>query len=242
MNHQELFKNYYTTLHKDITSGYDYDKVSKGYEAIYYDALPQDKNAKILDLGCGAGFCLYYLKKKGYKNIIGIDISREMVEVAKEREEIGEIILVEDSIKYLKEHKSEFDCIIMNYLIEHIPKEELINMLISIYNTLKKEGTLLVQTPSINGLTAMHSRYNDFTHTIIFVESTLKQVLLMAGFKEVRFIKQRMRRSYNPKTIVFRFLRLLYIQILKFIYLMERPGEADNPNFFLQSLVAQAKK
>lgn len=96
MNRQELFKNYWTTLHKDITSVYDYEKISQGYEEIYYDALPQNKNAKILDLGCGMGFCLYWLKRKGYENIIGIDLSAEMVEVAKKKTNAN-VILVEDS-------------------------------------------------------------------------------------------------------------------------------------------------
>lgn len=74
------------------------------------------------------------------------------------------------------------------------------------------------------------------------MESTLRQVLRMGGFKDIRFVKVREKLKLHPKTIVFRFLKRLWIYVLKLIYLIERPGDPDNPKFFLQPLVAVAKK
>lgn len=34
------------------------------------------KNAKIIDIGCGSGFTLAFFRELGYKNSIGIDLSR----------------------------------------------------------------------------------------------------------------------------------------------------------------------
>ncbi len=41
-----------------------------------------DRDAKILDLGCGTGLTVYPLAEQGFTNLYGIDLSREMVEVA----------------------------------------------------------------------------------------------------------------------------------------------------------------
>jgi len=39
--------------------------------------LPQDKEAKIIDLGCGYGTFLNALSKLGYKNLYGVEIGKE---------------------------------------------------------------------------------------------------------------------------------------------------------------------
>jgi len=42
--------------------------------------LPEDKKAKIIDLGCGNGGFVYWLQQIGYQNAEGIDISAEQIE------------------------------------------------------------------------------------------------------------------------------------------------------------------
>ena len=44
--------------------------------------LPSLKNKKILDLGCGDGNMTEYFMKKGAKKVVGIDISKNMIDTA----------------------------------------------------------------------------------------------------------------------------------------------------------------
>lgn len=53
-----------------------------GWEKIFVEHLPQDKNLKILDVGTGAGFFAIILSKLGHK-VIGADMSAKMIEEAK---------------------------------------------------------------------------------------------------------------------------------------------------------------
>ena len=46
------------------------------------DHIPADQTLEIVDLGCGHGVYVYFLKKAGYKNVSGVDISQEQVELA----------------------------------------------------------------------------------------------------------------------------------------------------------------
>jgi len=44
-----------------------------------------NKNINILDIGCGTGFSLEYLRDLGFTNLKGIDPSKEMIKLAKEK-------------------------------------------------------------------------------------------------------------------------------------------------------------
>ena len=45
-----------------------------------------DQNARILDIGCGTGLTALGLAKAGYNDLHGLDLSAEMIEVARQRE------------------------------------------------------------------------------------------------------------------------------------------------------------
>ena len=63
---------------------------NRGIDSNYYlsfqlpkylaDELPSDKNAQILDIGCGFGQMLLRLRDNGYTQISGIDIGHESVD------------------------------------------------------------------------------------------------------------------------------------------------------------------
>ncbi len=55
---------------------------SPGLIAAKMMAHLDDRDAKILDLGCGTGLTVCTLMEQGYTNLYGIDLSREMVAVA----------------------------------------------------------------------------------------------------------------------------------------------------------------
>jgi 2-polyprenyl-3-methyl-5-hydroxy-6-metoxy-1,4-benzoquinol methylase len=45
--------------------------------------FPMDRSARILDLGCGHGAFIYFLREAGYTNVVGVDKSPEQVAEAK---------------------------------------------------------------------------------------------------------------------------------------------------------------
>ena len=44
-----------------------------------------DKDARILDIGCGTGLTCTFLHQQGYRSLVGIDLSPDMVRVAQDR-------------------------------------------------------------------------------------------------------------------------------------------------------------
>ena len=56
----------------------------KGYDWYFRNWLPADKDARIVDLACGAGSPLHFFRERGYANVAGVDISPEQVALSRQ--------------------------------------------------------------------------------------------------------------------------------------------------------------
>ena len=85
MNYRKIIYREYTTLvyHPMIDLSKEaYRLRAKAFRQRFSNILPTDKDAAILDIGCGVGFFLWFLQKNGFTNTSGIDVSPEQVKVA----------------------------------------------------------------------------------------------------------------------------------------------------------------
>jgi 2-polyprenyl-3-methyl-5-hydroxy-6-metoxy-1,4-benzoquinol methylase len=149
--------------------------------------LPENKAARILDVGCGYGGFLLQLQREGYTNIEGVDINEEATEHCKNK---GLRVFKIDTISDFgqRNHTSKYDFIIMTHVIEHIHKQDIIPTLISIKSLLTPGGKLYLTTPNAQSRSGAYWTYEDFTHEWIFTSGSLKYVLAAAGFSKVIFI------------------------------------------------------
>lgn len=98
--------------------------------------------AEILDIGCGSGVPIdKYLLEKGFK-VTGIDISEEMVKLAKKNLPNGQY-LVRDMTE-IDFPESSFDAVVSFYAIFHIPREDHLPLLKKLHTLLKTNGYLLM--------------------------------------------------------------------------------------------------
>ena len=237
---KEIFEKYHETFYKDLHGWRDYELTSKGYGEWYYDCLPDDKNARILDIGCGDGKFLFYLCNKGYKKIEGLELSTQQAEEARKYVRCP-IHAVGDTSPFLKKSVNTYQMITLNDVLEHVPKKDTVNFLKDICGAIKPGGIAVINVPQVSGLTSLFCRYIDFTHQTLFTEMSLKQVLLTAGFSNVKFIPQRWPLKWTPRHLTYRLARLLWYRILKLIYTIESPGE-KHPSCFQVRLVASASR
>lgn len=218
----DIYSQYLSSL-KDSFTEPSFEAAPQGYEwASKY--LPTDKQASILDLGCGMGYFLYFLKMKGYINSEGIEIGREQVDFV--RQNVTEqVTLVEDTSRFLKECPAKYDLITMFNVIEHLPKSRILETVKTVYAALKTGGKLIVTTGNMACLTSLFLRYKDFTHEVGFVETSLKQVLKVAGFNKIEFVQDEIRlRAFTPRALLGWLVKHLHRLFLRVIYFIERPG------------------
>lgn len=150
----------------------------------YLPYLPQQNTARIVDLGCGLGHFLFFLQRAGYTNILGVDVGRECIDACRAR---GFPVVEEEICVFLEQQSDPIDAFILNDVLEHQTKDLMWLILELIRQRLAPGGVLLVKVPNVaHPLLGTDSRYLDITHEVGFNENSLEQVLLMAGFTNVR--------------------------------------------------------
>ena len=167
----------------------DFDEISEQFETeMHIDqsiikALPKDKKSKIIDIGCGYGRWLRYLQKSGYENITGVDVGEEQNRFLSQKK----IPVIEsDIINYLETTKDRFDVVTCFDVLEHFNKNEIVELLPLVKNILTDRGVLIIRVPNGEAMFKGGIMYGDFTHETFFTQRSLKQILSITGFSEVK--------------------------------------------------------
>ena len=147
--------------------------------------FPRDRDADILDLGCGHGVLIYFARRAGYSRIVGVDRSPEQVAEARRLEIDG--VREGDLMATLEElPDASQDAIIAFDVIEHFTREELLPLVDEVRRVLKPGGKWLIHTPNGESPFFGRIRYGDMTHEQAFTATSMGQLLLSSGFQSLR--------------------------------------------------------
>jgi ubiquinone/menaquinone biosynthesis C-methylase UbiE len=107
-----------------------------------------NKDSLVLEVGCGTGNVLYYLKNLNIK-VVGIDISQKMIEIAKTKIQnyTNCELMVADATR-LPFRRNTFDVVYYICVLHHLP--DLTMPLIEADRTLKQGGTIYIEEPLNN--------------------------------------------------------------------------------------------
>jgi len=182
---KRLYDSYINSIYQNFNdlSERGYNKTVKCYKN-YLKLLPKNKASRILDCGSGPGYFLYFLKKQGYTNAVGVDLCKQAVKIGTS---MGLNLQYHDMFDFLKGCQNEyFDLIVAFDVLEHVMKDEVLKLLDLINSRLRKGGTVLIRVPNANSPFATRSRWNDFTHELSFTDESLTQILLSCGFIDIQ--------------------------------------------------------
>lgn len=138
----------------------------------------------ILEIGCGPGYILDFLRQNGFSRVKGIDISSEQIKIAEDK---GFDVQVIDVYDYFKTVDEKYSAVFAINILEHFTKNELFQLLPLIYNALKKDSKLIIQVPNGQGLFPNQIIFGDITHLTIFTPALLEQLLKCSGFNNFEF-------------------------------------------------------
>lgn len=148
------------------------------------------KKKKVLDIGCGYGQCILYLKKKGL-DCYGLDPSLHAVEYCKSKQ----LKVQESNLDRLDVFENiKFDFIIMNNVLEHL--RDPVNIIKKIKKILKKNGIIFIEVPNdFNAFQMTGAKANRIkkqwwvappAHLNYFSHSTLDHFLTSNDFKIIK--------------------------------------------------------
>jgi len=208
------------------------------YRARFLNYLPPDRSAPILDLGCGHGSFLYFLRAEGFETVEGVDVSPEQVKMA--RDFNIENVVNADLMKFLHDCPDErYEANCMLDVIEHFKKQELLPLLQQTHRCLRRGGRLILYTPNAEGPFGARYRYYDLTHEIGFTPQSMAQAIRLAGFSSV------MLRPVEPVVhglaSAFRWVLWKAIKIVLRFYMLVETGTCHG-FLFTQSMITIAMK
>jgi 2-polyprenyl-3-methyl-5-hydroxy-6-metoxy-1,4-benzoquinol methylase len=146
--------------------------------------FPNDKSASILDIGCGHGAFIYFIREAGYTDVIGVDHSPEQVKSA---DRLGiKSISQSDLMETLNSLPGECKNVIISFdVIEHFTKTELLPFVDEVFRVLKKGGIWIIHTPNAESPFFSKVFFGDVTHETAFTRTSISQLLKSSGFNHV---------------------------------------------------------
>jgi SAM-dependent methyltransferase len=147
----------------DFSNTYEDAKYAEAYAKLefhntYYLAyrdLPglifeQVKGRKAIDFGCGTGRSTRFLQKLGFE-VIGVDISEDMIKKAREIDPEGDYRLINDD-DFSPLQKNTYDLVLSAFTFDNIPtRDKKVKIFGEIRSLLKSDGKIvnLVSSPEI---------------------------------------------------------------------------------------------
>jgi len=160
----------------------DYAKLVSAYHRRLSRRVQVLENWRCLDIGCGYGNFLGYLRDCGVTQFCGVDSSDAAVAVA--RRQFGDKHAVcADVFEFLAESRGTYQLISALDFVEHLKKDELFQFLELANKVQTPGGLVLIRTPNANGLFGMAARYNDITHEVCFSTTAIADVLTGRGYE-----------------------------------------------------------
>lgn len=174
---KEIFDKYVETSFEDQNQAkFKFKQFEVNYKAFF----PEAKKDRVLDIGVGRGEMLTCMRDWGY-DYQGVDISPSTIQLCKALNLNCEVTSKTED--WLSSKIEEFSLITCLDVLEHVPRDQTIAFLTAIRGSLKVDGKVIIQVPNLQSPFGYLHHFNDFTHVSGFVEHSLSQVLLTAGFK-----------------------------------------------------------
>jgi 2-polyprenyl-3-methyl-5-hydroxy-6-metoxy-1,4-benzoquinol methylase len=179
-----------------------HDRRARYYEWYTRDWLPEDRDAPILDIGCGSGQFLYFLRGKGYRRLHGIDVDQKQVEIARALDLDAETAAVSD---YLARTEGKFAMIAMLDIIEHFTREELFPLMETVVASLRPGGRLIASIPNAESPDGLRCLYTDITHEMTYTPMSFEEMLFCHGLKRIG-LRDPWPAPIGPSRTLYRFL------------------------------------
>jgi 2-polyprenyl-3-methyl-5-hydroxy-6-metoxy-1,4-benzoquinol methylase len=201
--------------------------------------FPKDRNAAILDLGCGHGTLLHVLNNAGYRNARGVDGSAAQVAAARKlginSVEQGEVMATLRATA-----DASLDVIVTFDVIEHFTKDELPALIDELWRALRPGGRWIIHVPNGESPFGSRMRHWDFTHELAFTRTSLAQLLIASGFATVTCFEDRP--VPHGITSLVRAISWTCIRACLLIYIAVETGAFDRAAVFSQNMLAVATR
>jgi 2-polyprenyl-3-methyl-5-hydroxy-6-metoxy-1,4-benzoquinol methylase len=167
--------------------------------------IPESRTTPALDIGCGSGQFLYFLREEGYQDVTGIDVDRDQVEIGRA---LGLDTRLADAGEFLAASDQSYGLISMLDILEHFRRDELFPLLEAVSAHLAPGGRIIASVPNGESPEAARAIYADITHEIAFTPTSLGELFFCHGLR-VKDLRDPWPAPVSPLRRVYRGLTML---------------------------------
>lgn len=208
-------------------------------DANYVRWLPANRDAAVLDVGCGTGRVLAFLSARGYLLIEGFD--RDAGAAATARARVGVPVAVEeDWTRVLAVRPHAFDLVIAKDVLYYLAPDAVTPHLELVRGALRPGGRVIVEVFNGAAFTGPFVAYKDEAIRWIPTEHTLRRYLERAGFAEISILPHA-QPATSVRRRLFNVAGAMWRALLRAAYLVERGADEANPRILTTKIIAVAQ-
>ena len=134
-----------------------------------------------LEIGCGTGAFLAYLRAKGVERLLGIDHDPALAGIVPEA--VRDNFLCRDVWQVLADDSlGRFDRVVLLDVLEHFDATEAARLLQAVRGRLAEGARVVLKVPNGGSPWGMAYQYGDLTHRTVFAPISIRQLADAAGF------------------------------------------------------------
>ena len=189
-----------------------------------------------LEVGCGPGAFLFWARRCGVADLAGIDVSREQTALA---QSVGLPASMASFQEYLPEHRNEFDLVVAFDVIEHLQRDEGLELLDMAHAALKPGGRLVLSTPNGAALRPGPVWAGDLTHEVLYSPATIQHALRLSGFERIE-VSEIAPLSLSVRSTIRRVLWAVLRLVPMLVDMVETGGAATR--VYSRNMLVQARR
>jgi SAM-dependent methyltransferase len=113
-----------------------------------FDACGDLNGRSVLDIGCGEGYCARELKRRGAGDYLGIDLSEQMIQAARARDQVDQYgiqYLATNVVEYTPSR--QFDLCVAVFLFNYLTVGDMDRVFSMVHNALVPGGEFIFSVP-----------------------------------------------------------------------------------------------
>lgn len=139
----------------------------------------------VLDVGCGAGLFLQYLKHRGFRNAVGIDYDENITDALDRAEIAGFTVETAEAQAYVDRIRGQrrFDRIVLLDILEHMALDDSVSLLRKLHDVVNPGGRILIRVPNATSPWGLRMQFDTFDHVTVFTPGRLHELAAMSGYR-----------------------------------------------------------
>ena len=143
-----------------------------------------EPSMSVLEIGCGTGIFLRYLKARGFSDVTGLDSDAGLAPVLDDLD--GYAIHLVDGASFIAGCADErFDRVALFDVAEHLTPAQLKDLMTAVHRVLKPGGRVVLRSPNCASPWGLKMQFDTFDHITPITANRLRELADATGFRFV---------------------------------------------------------